>query len=701
MKPAHPCHRLLCIAAAAAILTALLPPPVAAAQEQTAAAPAGRVIVKFRAGTALGERLQAAEAAPARERTAAVAQALQQRAGVLGQRHGLALRGGGALDERTQVVLAEGLDSAALARRLAADAEVEYAVVDELRRPLRVPSDPLYRPGTPPPGGPAVGQWYLHPPQATTLSLGTEVVSAIDAQGAWDITTGHPSVVVAVLDTGVRFDHPDLARKLLPGHDMVQDALRAGDGDGRDADASDPGDFVTAAEARGGALAGCDVSQSSWHGTRVAGLVGAATDNGLGMAGAGWQVRVLPVRVLGKCGGFDSDIVAGMRWAAGLPVAGLPPNPTPAAVLNLSLGGPGACSAVYRDAIAEIQTRGNGGRGTVIVAAAGNSAGRAVGNPANCPGVIGVAAVRHVGTKVGFSDIGPELSLAAPGGNCVNLGGADCLYPILSTVNTGTTGPQAPAYSTGADLGSVGTSFAAPLVSATAALMRTANRSLTPDQVRAALQASARPFPQSGALPTAAAGGTAPVAACRAPDAADQLECYCTPDTCGAGLLDARAAVAAVVRVEPYVDAVGAAQPGQPLTLTNAATVLPPGRSVVSRQWSLVDGGGIVALPVGSTADGQTLTLTPTGDGVFTVRLTVVDDSGARGSVEQSLQVGTGVVSPAAGSTDSGGGSGGGLSWLWTLGLLAAARCLRRLSPVPGLKSRADWTCRKTLHSLS
>ena len=138
----------------------------------------------------------------------------------------------------------------------------------------------------------------------------------------------------------------------------------ANDGDGRDADASDPGDWLTLAEVQQTGAArsiGCSTAgpeDSSWHGTQTSGLIGALPNNGIGMAGVGRNVRVLPVRVLGKCGGCDSDIIAGMRWAAGLRVPGVPANPNPARVLNLSLGGEGACSAAYQDAIAAINAVG-------------------------------------------------------------------------------------------------------------------------------------------------------------------------------------------------------------------------------------------------------------------------------------------------------------------------------------------------------
>jgi serine protease len=486
------------------------------------------VIVRFKADAALvRERALAAHAAAPEAR-----EALAHRARVLGQRRGVTLAAGAAVDQRTQAVVASGTSSQALADALASDADVEFAVPDEPRRRFAVPNDPYYAAG--PAAGPAVGQWYLRAPEG-------DVRSGIDAPAAWDRTTGSADIVVAILDTGVRFDHPDLAGRLLPGHDMVSDDAVANDGDpGRDADASDPGDWVTSADVQTAAFEGCSPEPSSWHGTQLAGLIGAAANNGIGMAGVGWGVGMLPVRVLGKCRGFDSDIIAGMRWAAGLPVPGVPANPTPARVLNLSLGGGGTCSAAYRAVVNEVTAA-----GAVVVAAAGNSTGQAVSMPANCPGVIGVVGLRHAGTKVGFSDIGPEIALGAPGGNCVNLSGA-CLYPLLTTVNPGTTTPVAggAAYTDSADI-SVGTSFAAPLVAGTAALMLSVRPELRPSDVREVLRATARAFPDPATLPDAS------VPMCRAPGGADQLECHCTTATCGAGMLDAGAAVAAAITAVP------------------------------------------------------------------------------------------------------------------------------------------------------
>lgn len=185
--------------------------------------------------------------------------------------------------------------------------------------PLLVPNDPQY-----------TNQWHYK---------GTY---GIDAPAAWDIITGSTDIVVAVIDTGI-CNHADLAGRYLPGYDFVSDVLVANDGGGRDGDASDPGDWITAAEDGSGYFAGCGASDSSWHGTHVAGTIGAASNNNFGVAGINWVSKILPVRVLGKCGGNTSDIIDGMRWAAGLTVAGVPANPYPAKVLNMSLGGSGAC----------------------------------------------------------------------------------------------------------------------------------------------------------------------------------------------------------------------------------------------------------------------------------------------------------------------------------------------------------------------
>lgn len=524
----------------AAFLAAMACACVAAAQTDVAT-PIARVIVKYRADAAL-----------ARKSASTVDAQPQAIADELGQRLGIALRAGSPVGARINVVTAAGTSSDELAARLAAQPDIEYAVPDRRRHRQAAPNDPLFASGpalnpalAPIAGGPPAGQWYLHAPAG-------DAQSAIDAQGAWNLATGSPSVVVAVIDTGVRFDHRDLlgvgaGGNLLPGYDMISDASTANDGDGRDADPSDPGDWVTQAELqnKSGPFYQCTdtAENSSWHGTQTSSLVGALTDNGIGMASVGRTVRILPVRVLGKCGGFDSDIIAGMLWSAGAPVPNVPNNPYPARVLNMSLGSDDPCNAAYVDAINQIRAQ-----GAVIVASAGNATGHAVGTPANCPGVIAVAGLRHVGTKVGFSSMGREVAISAPAGNCVNvLAGQPCLYPILSATNPGTTMPvpDAAGGSIYSDsfYPSLGTSFSAPLVAGTAALMLAAQPALTPDQVRTLLQSSARPFPLSS-------DGTVPQCVAPQPIGAtqvDQAECNCTTTTCGAGMVDTAGAVRAAV----------------------------------------------------------------------------------------------------------------------------------------------------------
>ena len=210
-------------------------------------------------------------------------------------------------------------------------------------------------------------------------------------------------------------------------------------------------------------------------------------------------------------------------------------------MVNLSLGGDGACSAAYQQAVDEITAA-----GSVIVAAAGNSSGHAVAQPANCAGVIAVAGLRHVGTKVGFSSLGPEVAISAPGGNCVNTeAGSSCLYPILTTTDSGETVPVSSAYTDSFNI-SVGTSFSAPLVASVAALTLSVRPTITPQEVKELLQATARPFP-----PLATISSSSEALQCTQPQYSllgrpvDQQECYCTTTTCGAGMLDAASAISA------------------------------------------------------------------------------------------------------------------------------------------------------------
>jgi serine protease len=660
--------------AALSLIAGLAAAPVQATEaahvhrQPGAVADTGRVIVKYRANAAvLAATTGTATAQSARAGVQGV-----QAASRMSARLGLALTDGRALDARTQVLKSSALGSAALAKKLAQDSNVEWAVVDQRRfiTSATAPNDPLYPDNLSASlSNLTAGQWYLRAPTAT-------YASAINGPGAWASATGS-NVVVAVLDTGIRPDHPDLAGNILSsGYDFISDAAIANDGDGCDSDPTDPGDWISQSDLSNATFSGCTVGDSSWHGTVVTGIIGATADNGVGIAGVAPHVSILPVRVLGKCGGYDSDIIAGMLWAAGLSVSGVPANTHPAKVLNMSLGSTGTCSSAYQDAVNQVNAA-----GAVVVAAAGNES-VAAGAPANCSGVIGVAALRNVGTKAGYSSLGSTVSLSAPGGNCGS--GATCAYAILSTTNSGSTTPATNTYSDATYASAeIGTSFAAPMVSGTAALMFSLNSSLTPTQVKSLLQASARSFPSTG--------GTAGISTCQAPSGSTtQDECYCTTSTCGAGMLDASAALSAVQgKVPPKV--VLAFSPsssvvvGNSVTLDASASSAASGASIAGYAWEIASGAGLASF-TGSTS-GSTATLVTTGIGTVTVKLTVTDSRGLSASSFETLTitaatpptasftvssssvvVGNSVTLDASGSTAASGASIASYAWAITSG---------------------------------
>ncbi|HEX4150711.1 MAG TPA: S8 family serine peptidase [Steroidobacteraceae bacterium] len=455
-----------------------------------------------------------------------------------------------------------GAEVEAALARLRAEPSVQFAVVDRRRYPLAVtPNDPLFAPNTSA-SGPASGQWYMNTPSSAAIVVEgnpTTDLSATDAVSAWGITTGSTGIVIADVDTGVRFDHPDLLRaglggRLLPGYDFVgQDYdpttgsplgtfLIANDGDGWDPDPSDPGDWVSTTDLQSPIFKNDTQAQSSWHGTRVVGVMGAIANNGIGIAGMTWGSWILPVRALGKGGGYDSDIIAGIQWAAGMSVVNpdgppVPRNPYPADIINLSLGGGadacgGSNGAAYQSALQAVTAL-----GVLVVISAGNANGP-VELPANCstviPGVMAVAGLRNVGTKVGYSSFGSQVSLSAPAGNCVTSSG-DCLRSIDTTTNLGSTTPGENSYTNEID-SNLGTSFSAPIVAGIAALMKSVNNNLTPAQLIQRMQAGANPFP----------AGAAGVPTCPATDP-NSGECVCPNDgsQCGAGMVDALGAVQA------------------------------------------------------------------------------------------------------------------------------------------------------------
>jgi len=367
---------------------------------------------------------------------------------------------------------------ARIAETLQADAAVQYA--DPVRRAhvMRVPNDPMFG-----------EQWSL-----------TDAVSGINAPTAWNYTTGDASMTVAVVDTGI-LSHPDLDGRVLPGYDFISDAGRARDGTGRDPDPRDEGDWTGVGD--------CGVpfsEQSSWHGTFVSGLIAATGDNGIGIAGLNWQSKILPVRVLGRCGGSFDDILAGVLWASGKQLSGVPANPTPAKVINLSLGGEGPCDQAIQEGIDDALAL-----GTVVVVAAGNESADATGfAPAGCSGVITVGALSRAGERSSYSNFGYRVDISAPGGDFPS----DDLL-MVSTSNDGTTVPGNPSYAHAA-----GTSAATPLVTGTVSLMFARNALLTPGQVLGILQNTTRNYPPGSS---------------------------CGAGSCGSGILDAGLAVSSTV----------------------------------------------------------------------------------------------------------------------------------------------------------
>lgn len=578
--------------------------------------------------------------------------------------------------------LDQPLTAAALGQTLAELARnpaVEYAVADQRRWPHAIPNDAFFN-----------GQWFL---QATQPA-------AIKATTAWDTTTGSTGTVVAVLDTGVRFEHPDLARadtagKLLPGYDFIADDAGsfavANDGDGRDPDPSDPGDWIDANDIQSAEFTDCPLTDSSWHGTRVSGIIGARSNNGIGVTGEAWNAWILPMRVLGKCGGFDSDIISAMRWAAGLTVAGVPANPYPAKVLNLSLGSDSACPQSYADVIAELATR-----GVLVVASAGND-GNAVHAPANCSGVLAVGAIRHVGTKVGFSSLGPLVGISAPGGNCVNTGvGQPCLFSIDTTIDTGLTGPSSSTYTDQFNF-NVGTSFSAPIVAGTVALMHAVNARLGAELLTSRLKSAAAAFPVPSTPPT---GGTCHVPA--DPNDIQVEECVCTTSTCGAGMLDTSAAIAAALRPIVSISLPATVMAGQNVSLDGSGSAASCNRSLSTFAWSIAPGSG--GSPAITGADQSVVTVQAPTSGSFTLRLTITDGSGAQDFADVTVTTASAsstAIAPLAGSAcptpitvqqappgggGGGGSSGGGGGGTLGLELLALALLLARRSNQGGVK---------------
>ena len=375
---------------------------------------------------------------------------------------------------------AGGLDqeqTRALAVELAAQPGIHYAHPNYLVRPLVVPDDEFY--GL---------QWHY---------------PAINLPAAWDLTTGSSDVVVAVVDTGILHSfadpartHPEFVDKVVPGYDFISDPTLAGDGDGRD-----PDPYEIEGDLPGGV--------SSYHGSHVAGIIAARTDNATGVAGVDWEARLLPIRALGRGGGTVVDIVEGALWAAGFSVPGVPPNAHPAHVINLSLGGVRPCSPFEQAAFDRIAAESP--RRAIVVAAAGNEAINAGSvSPAGCRNVITVGATQPDGDRAPYSNYGTRVDVMAPGGHMAT-SAAD---GVLSVARDDQLEVFGYAYKEG-------TSMAAPHVAGVIALMKDLDPTIDLGGALAALATTARPLTAE---------------ACARPSG----------NECGAGLVDAAAALAAV-----------------------------------------------------------------------------------------------------------------------------------------------------------
>ncbi|MHB9854316.1 S8 family peptidase [Streptomyces krungchingensis] len=471
-------RKLVSVAAISAALLAATTSTVAAAQtpsprsttvaaESTpaapAAAPAERLIVGYKSGAAEATSDKAADAdATAKGRKAGEDLDFRRRLGT-----GAALVDIGAEPDKADV--------ADVIAQYRADPQVAYVVPDRLNKPQADPNDTEY-----------AKQWDLF-----------EATAGMRVPGAWTTSTGS-GVTVAVIDTGY-VAHSDVAANIVGGYDFISDPAVSVDGDGRDSNPADPGDWYATDECG----AGTGSSGSSWHGTHVAGTIAAVTGNGKGIAGVAYHAKVSPLRVLGKCGGYDSDIIDAITWASGGTVSGVPANGNVAKVINMSLGGPGACTSATQSAINAAVSRGT----TVVVAAGNDNDNASKYSPASCSNVITVAATGRTGSRASYSNYGSVVDIAAPGGE-MSTGTAN---GILSTLNSGTKTPSTESYAY-----YQGTSMATPHIVGLVALMKSAAPALTPAQIETAVKANAR------ALPGTCSGG------------------------CGAGLADAAKTVQAV-----------------------------------------------------------------------------------------------------------------------------------------------------------
>ncbi|TYT22971.1 S8 family serine peptidase [Luteimonas viscosa] len=431
------------------------------------------------------------------------------------------------------------VEADALLRSLKADRNVVSVRPDRLRQiardavraprvqPAYIPNDPDF----------LEYQWHMLAPDGTETFDGGPNRGGANVPEAWDLADGN-GVTIAVLDTGITA-HPDVDTSMADaGYDFITDAFVSGrDTDDRVPGGWDLGDWTIGYP---GAET-CQQRYSSWHGTHVAGTAGAqATDNGVGMTGVAYNANVLPIRVLGHCGGYDTDISDAIVWAAGGEVEGMPMNENPAHVINLSLGGAGECTAYEADAIAQANAL-----GAVVVVAAGNQGANTSGySPGNCPGVVTVASNGVTSRRAYYSNYGDGIEISAPGGGVyANDGsGGTQIYDgfIWQAVNPSDTTPMpadeiSPDGSNGGYGGSAGTSQAAPHVAGVVALMQGARLDagmplLTPAEVLDILQDTATPFTVAPSASQPIGPGIVNAAAAVAKAIEPPCEVDCEPD---------------------------------------------------------------------------------------------------------------------------------------------------------------------------
>jgi len=331
----------------------------------------------------------------------------------------------------SQALAPEKVETIRMIKALRRRTDIKDAVPNYIVRPFLAPNDRYYP-----------LQWHY---------------PMINLPQAWNVTTGSDDVVVAVIDTGAILSHPDLQGRLLQGFDFIRDLDNAGDGDGIDSDPSDPGDDFSAS------------GSSSFHGTHVAGTIGAATNNVSGVSGVTWGSSIMPLRALGLFGGTSYDIAQAIRYAAGLENDSGTLPARKADVINLSLGGAGF-SQIQQDLFNEVRSQ-----GVIVVASAGNENTSAPTYPASYDGVVSVGAVNIQKEKAAYSNFGASLDVVAPGGDSSDINGDG--YPDL-VFSTGGDDSSGALEETFTFLG--GTSMASPHVAGVAALMKALNPALTP-----------------------------------------------------------------------------------------------------------------------------------------------------------------------------------------------------------------------------